>query len=185
MTHRNQHRPTAFTLAEILTVVVIIGIASAIVIPQISNRNDLRLASATRVVMADLMYAQNLSIARQTPYFVYFAASSTPQILGIYDDPSLADPIVHPVQKSPYSRTFNGDKDLDIPGVSINSVTIKAGSKTGNALGFSSLGEPLLLDSTGTTTALSEAAKVTLISGTLKQTIVVQPLTAEISITTP
>lgn len=49
MTHRNQHRPTAFTLAEILTVVVIIGIASAIVIPQISNRNDLRLASATRV----------------------------------------------------------------------------------------------------------------------------------------
>ena len=39
-----QHKG-AFTLVEILTVVVILGIASAIIVPQISTRDDLKAAA--------------------------------------------------------------------------------------------------------------------------------------------
>src|SRR4051812_48658675 len=65
-------RRSGFTLVEILAVVVIIGIASAIVIPQIGNRDDLKGAAAARVLVADLIYAQNLAVATQSTTYVKF-----------------------------------------------------------------------------------------------------------------
>jgi prepilin-type N-terminal cleavage/methylation domain-containing protein len=186
MIMHTQPRPSrAFTLAEILVVVVILGIASAIVVPQIGNRDDLKAASATRVLMADLMYAQNLSIATQTKHYVRFDTAGTPQTVAIYDNAALATPITHPVQKDPYVRDFRGTGALDIPDVGIDSVTIQAGTKTGNAIGFTSLGEPQLLDSLGVASDIDTAATITVIAGTYKQSIVLQPLTGEISVTTP
>ncbi len=175
----------AFTLAEILTVVVILGIASAVVIPQVGNRDDLRVASASRVVIADLMYAQNLSIAKQVQHYVRFNKTTTPQTLAVFDSPALSTPINHPINKSAYLRNFAQNGALDIAEVRLDSVTIKAGNTTGVSLGFTSLGEPLLLDSTGTPLEIDDQAKITLIAGTYKQTIVIQPLTGEISVTTP
>ena len=52
-----------FTLVEILCVVVILGIASAIIIPQLGTHDDMKVAAAARTVMADLIYAQNTAIA--------------------------------------------------------------------------------------------------------------------------
>ena len=37
-----------FTLVEILVVVIILGIASAVIVPQIGNSNDLKAAAAAR-----------------------------------------------------------------------------------------------------------------------------------------
>src|SRR5215212_8481809 len=62
----------AFTLIEILTVVLILGIASAIIAPQIGSRNDVKVRAAARVVVADLMYAQNMAIAQQKWMYVKF-----------------------------------------------------------------------------------------------------------------
>src|SRR6476661_4283988 len=61
-----------FTLVEILAVLVIIGIASAIVIPQLATRDDLRAAAAARILVADLIYAQNMAISQQRPIYVRF-----------------------------------------------------------------------------------------------------------------
>lgn len=47
----------AFTLIEILVVVVIIGIGAAVIVPNLGTRNDLMAQAATRVLMADLIYA--------------------------------------------------------------------------------------------------------------------------------
>src|SRR5688572_24441187 len=72
----NAHRPhgirRAFTLVEILAVVVILGIASAIIIPQIGTRDDMRAAAAARIVVSDLIYAQNLAISSGTAAYVRF-----------------------------------------------------------------------------------------------------------------
>src|SRR5688572_13217644 len=61
-----------FTLVEILCVVVIVGIAGAVVIPMIGSRDDLKAAAATRTLMADLIYAQNMSITTQNPHYIVF-----------------------------------------------------------------------------------------------------------------
>src|SRR3982751_6922276 len=65
-----------FTLIEILTVVVILGIAAAAVIPELGTRDDLKIASTARNVMGDLMYAQNRAIATQKKHYVQFSGST-------------------------------------------------------------------------------------------------------------
>src|SRR5262245_1732270 len=91
-----------FTLVEILVVVVILGIASAIIIPQIGSRDDLTAASATRVIMADLIYAQNRAIATQKWHYVQFDG----QRYVLYDQtppatPNLTLAIQNPVSLDP------------------------------------------------------------------------------------
>src|SRR5687768_3580673 len=61
-----------FTLVEILAVIVILGIASAIIIPQIGTRDDMRARAAARNLVADLIYAQNLAISSGKVVYVRF-----------------------------------------------------------------------------------------------------------------
>jgi prepilin-type N-terminal cleavage/methylation domain-containing protein len=97
-----------FTLVEILCVVVILGIASAIIIPQIGSRDDLTASSATRVIMADLIYAQNRAIATQKWHYVQFDG----QQYLIYDQAPPASPnaalaIDNPVSLDKYVQVFS------------------------------------------------------------------------------
>src|SRR5689334_24278427 len=89
----------AFTLIEILVVVVILGIAAAIVVPAIGSRDDLKTTSAARMIMADLIYAQNRSISQQKKHFVVFDAAN--ETYSVFEDRRPAVPsmalITHPV----------------------------------------------------------------------------------------
>src|SRR5688500_15065328 len=69
---RRRTRVGGFTLTEILAVVVILGIASAIIIPQIGTRDDMRVKAASRTLIADLIYAQNLAISTGQVVYVRF-----------------------------------------------------------------------------------------------------------------
>src|SRR5688500_8415136 len=69
---RRRVRSCGFTLVEILAVIVILGIASAIVIPQIGTRDDMRVKAASRTLIADLIYAQNLAISTGQVVYVRF-----------------------------------------------------------------------------------------------------------------
>lgn len=62
----------AFTLIEVLSVVVILGIAGAVVVPQMLNTGNLQIQAASRIVIADLLYAQNEAITRQAVRRVVF-----------------------------------------------------------------------------------------------------------------
>src|SRR3954464_12495919 len=62
----------AFTLVEILVVVIILGIAGAIIVPSLGSRDDLKAAAAARVIMADLIYTQNLAITSQGNRYMAF-----------------------------------------------------------------------------------------------------------------
>ncbi len=55
----------AFTLLEVLVVVVILGLIAAAVVPQISRAGGMSAQAAARLIVSDLMFAQNEAIAQQ------------------------------------------------------------------------------------------------------------------------
>ncbi len=62
----------AYTLVEILIVVTLLGIASALVIPQISSTDVLRVQASVRTLVADINYAQSDALARQEARAIVF-----------------------------------------------------------------------------------------------------------------
>src|SRR3954469_3129971 len=94
----------AFTLVEILVVVIILGIAGAIIVPSIGSRDDLKAAAAARVIMADLIYTQKLDITRPGNTFMPFDVVN--QQYSVTD--SAGGVIQHPVNHVAYIQKFGG-----------------------------------------------------------------------------
>ena len=101
-----------FTIIEIVVVLVILAIAAAIIIPNISSTDDLKATSAARMVATDFQYAQNMAITHQEPVTVTFTTSNESYTLS-----NASGPLIHPMTKSAYTVNFgamNGFEGLDI-----------------------------------------------------------------------
>src|SRR5690554_6343777 len=62
-----------YTLIEVLVVVTIIGIAGGIVVPHMMRSGSLGVQAAARMIIGDIMIAQNEAIAKQSTRQVVFA----------------------------------------------------------------------------------------------------------------
>ncbi len=62
----------AFTLVELLVVIVLLGIAGALVIPNMASAHTLRVQAALRTIVSDLTFAQADAIAFQRRRAVVF-----------------------------------------------------------------------------------------------------------------
>ena len=65
----------AFTLIEMLMVIVILAIISLMVIPQMSSASSAQLDAASSIIASDLEYAKSLSISKQQWHSVVFDES--------------------------------------------------------------------------------------------------------------
>ncbi|HEX3355735.1 MAG TPA: prepilin-type N-terminal cleavage/methylation domain-containing protein [Tepidisphaeraceae bacterium] len=140
MLARNRH---AFTLVEILCVVTILAIASAIIIPQLSTRDDLKAAAGARVVMADLIWAQNRAISTQQKQYIVFNGQS--YTLKYLDSSGTLQTASNPVTKNTYITTFNV-ASTPLATVSIGTHTFAGKS----SLCFDEMGTPWGYDGSGT-----------------------------------
>ncbi|MEO6434396.1 MAG: type II secretion system protein, partial [Tepidisphaeraceae bacterium] len=95
-----------FTLVEILAVVVILGIASAVIIPNIGTRDDMRAAAASRVLVADLIYAQNQAITSGRRVYVKFDVANNRYSLCSAVASGGDTLLVHPLTQSSYIQQF-------------------------------------------------------------------------------
>lgn len=162
-----------FTLVEILVVVIILGIASAVIIPQMGTRDDLRVAAGARVVMSDLMYAQNRAIVTQRRHYLRFAGSA----YTLYDDAAMTTPVTHPVNKTPYVVQFGAGGQSGLDRVDIGSASFDGAA----TLGFDELGSPFSVDGGGSEAPLLNAGSLRVFGGPFALTVSIEPYTGEIS----
>lgn len=182
---RPMGRRSGFTLVEILAVLVIIGIASAIVVPQLGTHDDLRAASAARVIVADLIYAQNLAISTQQMVYVKFdVAGNSYKLLSTAS--SGGDVVLtHPITQQSYVQSF-GSSVKNLETVSLTSAVFN-GIDTANyvndfTIAFDEMGAPYAFDYTkGATNDLKDGT-IVLSAGSFTKTITISPYTGEISV---
>jgi len=136
-----QRGTSGFTMTEMLTVVAILGAASAVVIPQFSGNAEQYAQTAARSISQDIQYAQDLAVTTQSPI--------TLSITSGYEY-SLKDAsgaiLTHPVNHKPFSVNFQ-----DNPEISQLTISVDFGSAT--TVVFDALGTP----STGGTITLSHS----------------------------
>ena len=79
----------AFTLVEVLVVVAIIAIAGAVVVPSMTNTGSLNVQAGARIIIADLLYAQNEAITQQKSRKVVFDITNNNYRLATADGTTL------------------------------------------------------------------------------------------------
>lgn len=133
----------AFTLVELMVVVVIIGISAGMVIPFVSSGRDTAGLAAARMAVCDLQYAQNAAITAQAPVTVTFTPGGE-----FYTLSNESGPLIHPMNKTAYVVNFStqrGFEGIDIVSASFNGAP---------AVVFDELGSP---DNAGTVTVQAGA----------------------------
>ena len=177
----------AFTLVEILVVIVILGIAATLIIPQLSSASDLRAAAAARVVIADLTYAQNCAITSQKTHFVKFTRSTDSDTYSVLDAVSPVEVVVrHPVTQMPFTQTLGVGGASGLAGARVGPLGIGNGAAT--TIAFDSLGSPYEYTPADGLVALTDAGTIDITCNGFALRIAVEPYTGELSVasvTTP
>ena len=167
--HKIQAR--GFTLVEILVVVVIVGILSAMVVPMLSDTSQSKLIAAANQLTADLGYAQieSISHADDLRYVIFDLANHSYQIARIDPDSETTAyiPINNPVGNIDYIVAFGSGPNRQLAGVELSSYSLNGD----NQIKFGIYGE---LDQ-------ASNAKITLACDGYQITLTIEPSTGEVS----
>jgi len=188
----NCHRRWGFTLVEILAVVVILGIASALIIPHMGSRDDMKCAAAARVIIADLIYAQNLAISTGTPVYVRFDKANNKYSMitnPLSSKTNFGDLVMHPVTQQSYIQTF-GDADTrrvdPWENVSLDTVSLNGTDPSYQnqfTVGFDEIGSPYVYNYTlDLKNDLADGSKIIIKSGILTTQVNIAAATGEITV---
>ena len=163
-----------FTVVEILIVVTIIGIMSAVILPQLGASDDLKLSAAARSLMADLSYARMLAISTQQKQYVQFTQQQYSVLHG--DGGTGMSPTTQPVYGGDYTVVFGTG--------TMNQVSLsQATFGTQSTIGFDALGSPASYNpSNQQFTPLTSPGTIQLQSGSQIWTISIEPYTGEMSV---
>ncbi len=137
MTPNPTPRTAGYTLVEVLIIVAILGIAAAIIVPHMLAAGTLGVQAAARIIISDILFAQNDAIAQQRNRKVVFDPAN--ERYSLTDE---ADVILSANWKGGTTNNYTVDfiADSRFQGVVIVSANFGGGSPT---LEFDALGSPL------------------------------------------
>lgn len=166
----------AFTLIEMVIVILIAAILAAIAIAQAPNLPQLRLNLAANKLKSDIRFAQSYALATQQRTRIDFTTLANSYSIYRESSPGNWVILTNPLQKNNFTVALN---QSDFSGVTISGVNFVAANYH---LVFDASGIPYGYNPAGgATTALSSAGTVTL-SGNGTRTISVEPQTGKVSI---
>ena len=86
-TRRNKR---GYTLIEVLIVVTIMGLAAAIIVPNMMQGGTLGVQAGARMIIADLLFAQNEAMAQQSTRRIVFDTTTNSYRVEKYDSSATA-----------------------------------------------------------------------------------------------
>ena len=111
-------RRRAFTLVEILIVISLMAIIALAILPNATADGTIRLVSAVNMLVADIEYAQSLSLDDPSdPALLSIDEGNNRYWLARASDP--ATPIQHP-SGDPYLISYGTDGDATFPGIFVD-----------------------------------------------------------------
>ena len=149
---RGERRAGAFTLFEMVMVVLILGIVAAALVPPLGNNlYSPRLRTAANVLAADIDYCAGECIAQpSTPRAITF--DTTGNRYSVIDF-SATTPIKHPADGLDFINDFATGRNAQLAGVHIQSIV--SGGTPLSTLTFDAYGRPLINADTTITLALN------------------------------
>ena len=123
-------RASGFTLVELLTVVVIMGIVALIAIPLFESTDAARVSSAAKLIVSDLQYAQMYSISHSdNPMGLKFDTSTNSYSLvqrsgALPFNCASVSIATNPAGGAAYVTTFGTGRASELTGVSIDSLSL-------------------------------------------------------------
>jgi prepilin-type N-terminal cleavage/methylation domain-containing protein len=168
MRKNGQYTLPAFTLVEVLIVLMLIGIIAAVAVPLYTSAASVQLKTAADMVACDLEYAKSMAMSTGKNYSIVF--NPITESYRINDANNQVIP--HPVHiGANYIVSFATDSRL-------NKVDIVSTTFGSNTVKFDYLGTPF----DGAGTALNSSGSVQLRAGGNILTVKVEPVTGYVSI---
>ena len=141
-TANTQRGASGFTITEILVVTVLMGVASAVVIPQFGGNTTQYAQTAARTISQAFQYAQDLAVTTQSPVTV--SISDSGYVYTLKNNQGVI--LTHPVNRKPFTVNLQDDPN-------ISELTIGVGFNDIDDVVFDAFGAP----NTGGTITMSHS----------------------------